>query len=243
MTKPTMTVRQQISFLEDNLHRVFAVHYACQRLTDPSHGSPAVSCIAVHNLASGQVMTFDLDNCADEPSLLGKFFDFIDKNRDRFYIHWNMTNPRYGFPAIGSRYHELTGQNTDVLDHITQFDLDSLIEARFERHYIEHPKLANLSALNRYTMLDFKDGAEEARLFEQGRILDIKASTSRKVRILACILRDLIAGRILVRHSKWRILVRRIEENMWYKVLVIMAALATVGTTVYIVVRAFTSNG
>lgn len=243
MKKQTITFRQQISFLEDNLHRVFAVHYACQRFTDPSHGSPAVSCIAVHNLASGQVVTFDLDNCADEPSLLGKFFDFIGKNRDRFYIHWNMTNPRYGFPAIASRYHELSGQNTGLLDQLTQFDLDSLIEARFGCRYIEHPKLTNLSALNRYTMLDFKDGAEEARLFDQGRISDIKASTSRKVRILACILRDLIAGRILVRHSKWRILVRRIEEKTWYKIFVILAVLATVGTTVYIVVRAFISNG
>lgn len=36
--------------------------------------------------------------------MLTKFYSFVIKNRDKYWIHWNMTDDNYGFQAIEHRY-------------------------------------------------------------------------------------------------------------------------------------------
>lgn len=219
---------QRIRELEEKLSLVKLIHYSCESFYDVKKGSPIMVSIAIKDFLSGQVTTFALCDYADEQAMLSTYFNFLRENKDRLYVHWNMNDSVYGFAAIENRYVQLTGQEPFRLPREQMFDLDSLVQVKHGPRYVGHPKLWNLAVLNRYSIIGFRAGKEEAELFKQGCYFENKLSTIRKVHLLTDILADFLSNRLLTKERRLQIIIRRIEENLLYKTIVIVAALASV---------------
>jgi hypothetical protein len=228
MSKVKDAFIQRIRELEEKLHLVVLIHYSCESFYDVKKGSPTIVSIAIMDFLGGQVTTCALCDYPDEQSMLSTYFKFLEENKDRLFVHWNMNDSVYGFAAIENRYTQLTGENPFRLPREQMFDLDSLVQVKHGKQYVDHPKLWNLAVLNRYSTLGFKAGKEEAELFKQGCYFENKLSTIRKIHVLADILADLLSDRLLTRERRIQIIIRRVEENLLYKTIVIIAAFASV---------------
>ncbi len=233
MRKIEKAIEQKITSLEEGLNRIAIVHYSCESFLDVKTGSPTIVSIAIKDLSSGQVTTFALCDSESEEKMLGAYFQHLNNNRDELYVHWNMNDTVYGFEAIRNRYSQITGQQGIIIPSDQLFDLDDLVEKKYGKHYAPHPKLYHLAKINRYSMLGFRSGKDEAELFKQSAFFENKLSTIRKVHIIANILEDFLYDRLLTDNRKFASLVRRIEENTLYKAIAIIATLAALASIVW----------
>lgn len=199
---------------------ILAIHYACQDFNDAPKYS-AVSCIALKDVSTDHVTLFSRLEYEKEAEMLGAFFDYMNRHRDRVFVHWNMGHDRYGFRALEKRFQELTGQAAFEINRSQTVDLDTVIGDLYGPNYIQHRKLWNLALLNKYSTLNWKDGKEEAQLFREGRFRDINASTECKVGVIVAIMKDLISDRLLLPNKPLRRLLRTVEENPIYRWLVV----------------------
>lgn len=122
------TLKQKVSVLEDGLSRIFVIHYSCESFLDVKQGSPTIVSIAIKNLYSGQVQTFALCDFETEAQMLEAYFQFLENNREKLYVHWNMNDTVYGFESIRNRYKQLTGNIGIALPGEQLFDLDDMVE-------------------------------------------------------------------------------------------------------------------
>ncbi len=237
MKKIEKAFEQKIATLEEGLNRIAIVHYSCESFLDVKKGSPTIVSIAIKDLSSGQVITFALCDYESEERMLEAYFQHLNNNRDKLYVHWNMNDTVYGFEAIRNRYSQITGQHGIGIPSDQLFDLDDLVEKKYGKHYASHPKLYDLARINRYSMLGFRSGKDEAELFKQAAFFENKLSTIRKVHIIANILEDFLSDRLLTDNRKFATLVRRIEENTIYKVIAIIVTLATLASVVWAILQ------
>lgn len=198
--------------------RTFIVHYSCESFYDRENGqTPRVTSIAVRNFSSASTASFSIHKVAEqkgvcfkdieanynelEKEMLDEFFRFADQNKACEWVHWNMRDINYGFPAIEHRY-KVLGGNPIVLDESRKHDLSRLLIELYGNNYIGHKRLTKLMAKNDITPFDFLEGQGEADAFENKEYVKLHQSTLRKVDVLAGILERTMDGSLKT-DAKW----------------------------------------
>jgi hypothetical protein len=189
---------------------VLLVHYSCESFYDRPEGqTPRVTSIAVRNYLSAQTVSFsihkiaevegvdfsDIENNYDrlEKEMLAEFFNFLRERKTHIWVHWNMRDINYGFPALEHRFRVLSGQ-PEILEDSQKVDLARLLIALYGARYTGHPRLESLMKKNRMTDLNFLTGKEEADAFENKEYVKLHQSTLRKVDVFSNILGRTLDG-------------------------------------------------
>jgi hypothetical protein len=200
MTTPLKTrakARERLAQIKSAPQNALIIHYSCESLIDREDGrTPRITSIAVRRLEDGQTESFSLHREAEkqgvpypeitrhfdqlEESMLAAFFQFVGKYRTHTWIHWNMRDSTYGFPAINHRFEVLGGKPVEISES-NKFDLSRAILSVYGAKYIGHPRLAKILERNDISMLDFLAGADEAAAFEKNQFIALHKSTLRKV--------------------------------------------------------------
>lgn len=195
--KARAKARDRLAQIKSAPQNALIIHYSCESLIDQPDGrSPRITSIAVRKLENGQAESFSLHREAEkqgipykeitehfdklEKSMLTAFFEFVLKYRTHTWIHWNMRDNNYGFPAINHRFEVLGGVPLDISDS-NKFDLSRAILAIYGAKYIGHPRLTKILEINDISMMDFLSGADEAAAFENSQFIALHKSTLRKV--------------------------------------------------------------
>jgi hypothetical protein len=209
---------KKISELDQKDGNCVVIHYSCESFYNISDGkTPRVTSIAVRNLASGQTDSFSIHKIAEqkkidfsniesnydnlEKEMLDEFYNHVGKIRHCTWIHWNMRDINYGFPAIEHRYKVLGGTPIDIPEE-RKFDLARALIDVFGVKYISHPRLENLINLNKMTARDFLVGKDEAAAFDNKEFVKLHQSTLRKADIMANIFERIADGSIKT-NAKW----------------------------------------
>ena len=197
--------KAQLAQITENRDNVVAVHYSCESFYDrPDGASPRITSIAVRNLATGQTTSFSIHQLAErdkkrsiedinenydelEKKMLKEFYEYAEKHLNHIWLHWNMRDINYGFPALEHRYKVLGGKPVEI--HESRLcDLARLLVALYGISYVAHPRLASLVEKNSISDLNFLTGEEESQAFDNGEYVKLHQSTLRKVDIFANIL-------------------------------------------------------
>ncbi len=191
-----------VATITANAANVVVIHYSCESFYDrPNGASPRITSIAVRNLSSAQTTSFSIHQVAErdkkrtpdaieacydelEKKMLKEFYDYVETHKSHFWLHWNMRDINYGFPAIAHRFKVLGGRPVDI--HESQlFDLARILVGLFGVGYAGHPRLTWLVQRNKISDRDLLSGEEEAKAFEGSQYVKLHQSTLRKVDILA----------------------------------------------------------
>ena len=211
--------RKQLADIINNPKNVTVIHYSCESSYDrPDGSSPRITSIAVRNLYSGQTTSFSIHQVAEikayskddiemnynslEKLMLDDFYQYISSHQHYTWVHWNMRDINYGFPAIAHRYRVLGGNPLEI-NESNMVDLARLLVAIYGTQYISHPRLQKLMEKNKITDKDFLSGADEATAFQKKEYVKLHQSTLRKVDVIANISERLGNG-VLKTNAKWK---------------------------------------
>ena len=198
--------KKDVNKAYENALRNYIVHYSCESFYDNTSGqSRRVTSIAVRNLDSAQTQSWSLHSSAEllglqnqiqanldviEKHLLSEYFTFLQNHADSTFIHWNMRDKSYGFPALEHRFKVLGGQPF-ILQDDRKLDLARVLINLYGPGYSPHTcpitgkrgRIMSLMEMNRITSRDSLQGKEEADAFENGDFLKLDRSTLAKVDI------------------------------------------------------------
>ncbi len=186
------------------------IHYSCESFYDrPDGASPRITSIAVRNLATGQTVSFSIHHVAErdhvardqiearyndlEREMLDEFYKYVAEKKDSYWLHWNMRDTNYGFPAIAHRYRVLGGTPMDVHES-NLYDFARLLISLYSPTYAGHPRLTMLMKMNSISDKDFLTGQTEADAFVQKDYVKLHQSTLRKVDVIGNIVNRLASG-------------------------------------------------
>jgi hypothetical protein len=209
--------KNKLSELMGKADQVIVIHYSCESFYDrPDGSSPRITSIAVRNLESGQTTSFSIHQVAErkgysasaleqhynelEKLMLDEFYDYVRIHSSYFWLHWNMRDINYGFPAIAHRYKVLQG-NPEEIAESKLVDLSRLLISIYGDNYIPHTRLTNLIDKNSISNKDFLAGQDEAEAFDKKQYVKLHQSTLRKVDVLSNIV-ELTANGSLKTNSK-----------------------------------------
>ncbi len=187
--------------LFDDALNTLIIHYSCESFykTDPTK-SPRITSIAVRNLSTGQTTSFSISQLAErkkildedvdanydslEHEMLKDFYTFADRHSNFNWIHWNMRDTTFGFPALAHRFAVLGGKPSLFTDD-RLIDLSRLLANIYGIAYISHPRFHKLREKNEISDQDLLDGEAEATAFAKKEYRKLHLSTLRKVDVLA----------------------------------------------------------
>ena len=187
----------------------FVIHYASEGF---ALEQPRITCIAARPLTGGQTVLFSIDQerqlqgvqfltldsraiDALERTMLDRFFVFLGGHQNHFWLHWNMRDAKFGFPALEQRYRVLGGQPSSVPDHF-KVDLGSRMIDLYGDNYADpNRRLMAVAEMNGIAMRDFLDGPDQAAALAQGDYAAVDRSTLRKVDVLLAIADKANTGR------------------------------------------------
>ncbi|MDK9699177.1 MAG: hypothetical protein OEM52_03360 [bacterium] len=194
----------QINRLHLNANNVYIIHYSCESFKDKA--LPKIIAIALRNLETGQTHCFSISKCAAimnipkekiedsyqqiEIQLLNDYFDFLQARQTCTFLHWHMTNDKFGFQAIEYRFKHLGGKPILINDD-NKINLARLLTKIFGYENRDKLKIDILAELNYKPRSDYLDGKAEALAFMYKNYDDITASTQLKTLIFATILHKL----------------------------------------------------
>ncbi|WP_221644688.1 MULTISPECIES: hypothetical protein [unclassified Nostoc] len=151
--------------------------------------------------------------------MLDEFYNYVRHHASHIWLHWNMRDINYGFPAIAHRYKVLQGEPEEISES-KLVDLSRLLIAIYGISYIQHPRLNSLVEKNSITYRDFLDGKGEADAFINKEYVRLHQSTLRKVDVLANIVERTANGSLKTNSSSKDIygnyftaLIELIKEN------------------------------
>lgn len=194
--------RKRLDQLFADPEHLNVIHYSCESFYDnPGGSSRRVTSIAVLNAGSGQATAFSIHQMAErmrknvspddihqtydvlEKAMLAEFCKYVQDHPNDHWLHWNMRDTNYGFPAIEHRYRVLGGTPVHIPEsHL--FDLAAALVDIYGDDYIGHHRLETLMRFNGITDTSFLTGAEEAEAFENREYVKLHQSTVRKVRVI-----------------------------------------------------------
>ena len=166
-----------------NDSNTWIIHYACIGLYDGLSPAHNISCIIVSNLNCEYKRKFYVKDYLCEYSLkesekllLKKFADFINKNTDKYFVHWNMDSLSFGFNAINARCRELDIEIKNIPNE-NKIDLSKIVEK------LANKKLSLKQALmfNNILFDDFLNGKEELEAYNKGNYNAVLESVHDKV--------------------------------------------------------------
>lgn len=196
--------RERIAELFREPGSVCLIHYACQSLDQHERdGSPRVTAVAVSSLETGAVTSFSIHAEAElarlapvqilsrmdrlERAMLDKLYAFLQFNPAMRFVHWNMRDEVFGFPAIALRYGVLGGAAPDLMS-MSRLDLARVLRDIYGPGYVAPPRLLNLARMNGLPVRDYLDGKAEADAFERGAYAAVKRSTLVKLQLILDVL-------------------------------------------------------
>lgn len=215
--------RAAISKLEEvsrNRETVLLVHYSCESFYDRPEGrSPRITSIAVRNLGNAQTTSFSIHQVAErsgiapseirnqydtlEKAMLEEWYEHVRRHTTSRWLHWNMRDANYGFPAIAHRFRVLQGQPVEV-EESRLFDFAKLLIDIYGPGYTSHPRFQSLSQLNHISLKDFLAGQEEADAFDAGDYVKLHQSTLRKVDIMSNLFNRYEDGSLKTQNKWWQ---------------------------------------
>ncbi len=160
---------------------------------------------SIHQVAERKGLKItDIENYYNEleKQMLDEFYQYVSSHVDYLWLHWNMRNINYGFPAIAHRYQVLGGKPIEIYEKNLE-DLSSLFIDIFGPKYISHPRLPNIVNKNNISKKEFLKGDEEAKAFESKEYVKLHQSTLRKVDVLATLAGRLADGSIKTDATIW----------------------------------------
>jgi hypothetical protein len=184
--------------------RVLIIHYSCESFYDSQEGkTPRITSIAVRFMKSAQTLSFSIHKEAErahipiqqiekhydelEKAMLVDFFTFATRHGDYTWVHWNMRDANYGFPALENRFRVLGGEPYEINDD-NKADLSRILIDKYSPKIAPHRRLENLMKVNDITPKDMLGGPEEALAFKSKGYIKLHQSTLRKVDILDSLL-------------------------------------------------------
>ncbi|OFF73217.1 hypothetical protein BJM29_12190 [Listeria monocytogenes] len=182
----------------------FIIHYASESFFDLKGRSPRITSIAIEDLESGQCELFAIyktaekmghdfdtitaDNYSEiELNMLIDYFEFVAKNQNKKWIHWQMRDTIYGFKAIEHRYEVLTNNHSTFqqIPDSNKINIATIFEKLYGPNYVSDPKMVSLMEMNDLKPRNFLNGVEEAQAFTEGKYYELSMSTSGKVRMFS----------------------------------------------------------
>lgn len=136
-----------------------------------------------------------------EKEMLEEWYQYVGRHTTSRWLHWNMRDANYGFPAIAHRFRVLQGQPVEV-EQARLLDFAKLLIDIYGPGYTGHPRFQTLSQLNGISLKDFLTGREEADAFDAGDYVKLHQSTLRKVDIMSNLFNRYEEGSLKTR-SKW----------------------------------------
>lgn len=211
--------KKKLSELMSKSEQVVVIHYSCESFYDrPDGSSPRITSIAVRNLEAGQTTSFSIHQVAErkgysasaledhynqlEKLMLDEFYDYVRRHSSHTWLHWNMRDINYGFPAIAHRYRVLQG-NPENLNDSKLVNLSGLLIAIYGVRYIPHPRLKELVEKNHIGHRDFLAGKSEADAFVDKQYVKLHQSTLRKVDIFANVIERAADGSLKT-NASWK---------------------------------------
>lgn len=196
--------RQRLDQLFGDQQSVCLIHYACQSLDqNEREGSPRVTAVAVSNLQSGAVTSYSIHAEAElarlapvqilsrmdqlERTMLDKLFQRFADSPTTNFVHWNMRDEVFGFPAVALRFSVLGGRPAELAE-ARKVDLARLLIDIYGARYVAPPRLLSLARLNGLPTRDYLDGKSEADAFERGAYAAVKRSTLVKLQLILDVL-------------------------------------------------------
>lgn len=175
-----------------------------------------------------------------EKDMLDEFFHYIDRNRDRLWLHWNMRDSNYGFPALIHRHKVLGGIAPFEIPEGNMMDLARVLIALYGVQYIQHPRLTTIVSKNDISSRDFLSGQLEAAAFEAGEFVKLHQSTLRKVDIIANLAERANTGSLKT-NAKWKhtylaefaFVIQQIKNHWFLSTVAVFLAIAGVIKTIY----------
>lgn len=186
-----------IKNINENQSGYLLIHYSCESFIDtPNGNTPRITSIAVRYFDTAQTKSFSIHKTAElskiptieifnhydklERSMLDMFFDFVKHHKSHKWIHINMRDVNYGFEAINHRYSILGGEPFLISDNL-KIGFPRILIDKYGADYISHPRLETLYKKNKFTMINFLSGSEEALAFQNREYVKLHLSTLRKI--------------------------------------------------------------
>lgn len=200
------------------------IHYSCESFIT-SHGrTPRVTSISVRSMETSQVKSFsihiqaqfdgkDFNNLTThdyddlEKKMLDDFYKYMEDNKDKKWVHWNMRDSNYGFEAIANRY-KILGGTPFYLDDDRKYDFPRILGKIYTYGYEKNKpdgRFLNLANRNGISTRDTLTGKEEADAYDNKEYLKLHRSTLRKVDIMDSIIHRTEQNELEVNVSKKKI--------------------------------------
>ena len=233
---------------EANAH---IVHYSCEDFDERVDGSsPRITSLAIRNVDTERTRSFSIHQLAErhgvalgdiashydklEKLMLDEFYEFVRNHQNDRWVHWNMRDTKFGFPAIEHRYRVLGGAPTEI-DDSRKYNLASLLIDLFSPTYVKNPRLTELMKLNKISERDFLPGDAEAAAFANGEFVKLHHSTLRKVDNIANIYERTVNG-TLKTNARCRdvyggvlpYLVGHVQEHWGWVIFTLVAGIASI---------------
>ncbi len=236
---------------------LFAIHYSCESLDDTNTSyAPRITSIAILNINSKIVHSFAIHICATEENIvpkdipnkydyleiqmLHKFSQFISENQQAFWLHWNMSSIHYGFSAINLRYQKLTQNNLPNIPDDHCYNLSDLIQDKYGRNCVDHPKMFSLMDLNGGRNRSVLSGKNEAQAFKEKSYVNLHNSTIQKVYWFSEIAKLLAKGKVKTQRSNWHEKINQCTEHSVSKLLGFICVLYTFSQLIMFIIKQIT---
>ena len=243
--------REELKRLEDNEPAIHIVHYSCEDFINcPEGRSPRVTSIAVRNLRSDQTRSFSIHQVGErnqldpneielrydelELQMLDDFSDFVSNSQNQVWMHWNMRDQKYGFPALEHRHRVLQGTPRSI-DDSRKVNLARLLIDLYGAEYAPHPRLEGLLDLNSIGKSDFLTGPDEAEAFKKGEFVKLHNSTLRKVDALVDVYERVQNGTLKTAGKPWSVypsslrwVAETIQRNPFWVLLMLLGCIASI---------------
>lgn len=211
---------KQFLTLSGKRDQVILIHYSCESFYDTQNGrTPRITSIACRNFGSAQTRSFSIHQISELPefqacdawenfdrierALLDNFFEYVREHAAHaLWVHWNMRDINYGFPAIEHRYKVLGGSPVEVPDG-KKYDLARMLVAKYGKRYAGHPRLESIMKINGITDKDFLSGKDEAYAFKDHKFGALHRSTLRKVDVISSLLEAEVSGILKTQAKFW----------------------------------------
>lgn len=205
--------------IEKNPGNYLIIHYSCESFHNLGGKSPRIASISVRRYGNAQTNNFSIHQYADilheecvtdenykniEKKLLQDFYQYVEKNTDKKWVHWNMRDSNFGFQALEQRF-QVLGGTPIFIDNEKKIDLAYLFKLLYGGNYIDNPHIENLASLNNLTPNQFLNGKDEAEAFENHEYNKLSLSTSCKVNLFSNFLKSAINGSLKTNIPKWKI--------------------------------------
>jgi len=202
------SIIQELQRLRGQAGAIYAVHYACQRLSDPVPAPPGISATGFRDLYSDEAVVFSrVDRPAhQERYVLESYFQFLQEHAGSRFIHFKMNAALFSFAVLRNRYSHVFSANPPELPSPERtFALNALVEESIDSDFADPPQLKSLIDLNRLPTRHFLPGEEEAKRFDAHDHTAIKQSVAEKLNLIAELSRRIIDGDLETKNAGRRV--------------------------------------